>query len=51
MGLEGEGDPQLEPPGKIEIRGWIAARIDDADWGGVIASRFRPRRQAPRAAA
>ncbi|TML36240.1 MAG: alpha/beta fold hydrolase [Actinobacteria bacterium] len=49
--------PHLEDPDGLAavVRDFIEttepARIDDADWGGVIASRFRPRRQAPRAAA
>ena len=28
MGLEGKGNPQLEPPGEIEVGTRIAARID-----------------------
>jgi pimeloyl-ACP methyl ester carboxylesterase len=49
--------PHLEDPEGLAsvVRDFIEttepADLDDADWGSVIASRFRPRRQVPRAAA
>jgi len=49
--------PHLEDPGGLAavIRDFIEttepARLDDVDWGAVMASRFAPRRQLPRAAA
>ena len=49
--------PHLEDPEGLAdaIREFIEttepAYLDDADWGAVIASRFAPRRQRPRAAA
>ena len=49
--------PHLEDPGGLAaavgdfIESTEPARLDDFDWGGVMASRFAPRRQAPRAAA
>jgi hypothetical protein len=49
--------PHLEDPDGLAtaIRNFIEttepADLDDADWGNVIASRFSPRRQVPRAVA
>jgi pimeloyl-ACP methyl ester carboxylesterase len=49
--------PHLEDPEGLAavIRDFVdttePAHLDDADWGRVIASRFSPRRQAPRAVA
>ena len=49
--------PHLEDPDGLAaaVRDFVEttepAELDDADWGNVIASRFSPRRQVPRAVA